>query len=141
MQTNNYICILMTSLTLIIILFILAEYVLDWYLDRLDAASWQKPIPTELEGIYDQTKYQEAQAYHKDKKKIGRITSIFSTSLLLAMLFWGGFAYLQTVVATITHNELLQGILLQTYSPILILIEGLYHPIIYCRKQVLSNQR
>jgi len=111
MQTNNYICILMTSLTLIIILFILAEYVLDWYLDRLDAASWQKPIPTELEGIYDQTKYQEAQAYHKDKKKIGRITSIFSTSLLLAMLFWGGFAYLQTVVATITHNELLQGIL------------------------------
>ncbi len=102
---------MITTLTLIIILFILAEYFLDWYLDKLNAQSWDKPIPEELAGIYDEEKYAKAQAYNKAKKRIGRITSIFSTGILLAMVFFGGFAYLQYIVSDITENILLQGLL------------------------------
>lgn len=102
---------MMTTLTLIIILFILAEYFLDWYLDKLNAKSWEKPIPLELAGIYDEEKYAQAQAYNKAKKKIGRFTSIFSTGILLAMIFFGGFAFLQNIVSEITDHLLLQGLL------------------------------
>ncbi len=102
---------MMTTLTLVIIVFLIADYVLDWYLDKLNTTSWEKPIPDELAGIYDEHKYAQAQAYNKEKKKIGRITSLFSTSILLSMLFFGGFSFLQSIVENITANVLLQGLL------------------------------
>ena len=39
-------------LSIIIILFIAFNFILEYVLDSLNAKSWDMPIPKELEGIY-----------------------------------------------------------------------------------------
>lgn len=102
---------MLTNITILILIFIIAEYILDWYLDKINANSWEKPIPKLLEGIYDEEKYLKAQAYNKEKKKLGRWTTLLSTTIMIAMLLFGGFAILQEFVSGITANTILQALL------------------------------
>lgn len=90
----------------IIVIDFLAESILT-YLNN----SWRsKPIPVELEGIYDEKKYQTQQAYSKVNARFAWITSIFSFVLILCFLLFDGFAQVNTYLAQYLQNELLLGL-------------------------------
>ncbi|HNL85130.1 MAG TPA: M48 family metallopeptidase [Chitinophagales bacterium] len=97
-------------LTLIIIGFILLEFLLDFILDKLNDTSWDKPIPAELEGLYDDTQYQKAQSYHRELNKLSTLTSILSTTLTVLFLWFKGFAYLQIYIEQLTINPIGQAL-------------------------------
>ncbi len=88
----------------IILFIIFADYVWERFLDYLNSTKWSDKLPSELEGIYDEDKYQKSQQYEKEKQKFSFVTDTFSFILILLMLLMGGFAYIDGFIRSITTD-------------------------------------
>jgi STE24 endopeptidase len=99
------------TLFYIIIAIILADYLLELFLDYLNSTNWSDELPAELEGIYDAEKYRKSQAYLKVNQRFSLITDTFSLILILAVLFLGGFAFLDNLVRQYTVNPILMAMM------------------------------
>jgi STE24 endopeptidase len=91
------------SIITIITINFLVERWLDWLNDKNSSAT----LPKELKGIYDEEKYAKQRAYDKVKGRFSMLSSSFSFVLILAMLFFNGFATVDAYARTITSNSLL----------------------------------
>ncbi len=91
-----------TTLFWIIIGLILSEFLLDSYLDKKnrEAASW--PIPKELEGVYDDEKYNKQQKYFIENNRFSTIAGCFSLIIMLLMFFFFGFGFVDHIARAIT---------------------------------------
>ena len=88
----------------IIITIILFEYILERYLDHLNAKNYTPELPIELKGIYDETRYRKSQEYERANDKFSFYTSTFSLLLMLLLLFSGSFALLEKWALSITPD-------------------------------------
>jgi STE24 endopeptidase len=68
-------------------------------------------VPPQLQGIYDDDKYEESQRYSKENMVFSFFTSTFSFIIILLLLFGFGFAFLDDYVRSITPNDYLRTIL------------------------------
>lgn len=92
----------------IIILFIIIfNYILERVLDYLNAKNWSTELPDELKGIYDEEKYEKSQQYFKAKNRFSLLTDTVSFLLILGMLFFNGFAYVDSLAREITSHYIL----------------------------------
>jgi len=82
----------------IIIGVLVFDYVLERFLELINSSRRHAPIPKEVEGIYDTQEYEKQQKYEAVKSKIGIISSTFSFVLILAMLFFDGFSFVDNYV-------------------------------------------
>jgi STE24 endopeptidase len=98
-------------LTVLILAFIVFDFILDMILDSLNAKSWEHAIPNELEGIYDEEKYETAKRYHKARERLGMASKILSTILIIVFLLAKGFAMVHLYIAGITASPVLQALL------------------------------
>jgi STE24 endopeptidase len=98
-------------LTIIILAFIVFDFVLEYILDTLNAKTWDLPIPQELSGIYDDEKYEKARNYHKAKEQLSSIATILSTIIIIVFLWFKGFAMVHLYLANISNSPILQAIL------------------------------
>ena len=98
-------------LTLLIIGFIIFDFILETILDTLNAKTWDIPIPKELEGIYDEEKYAKAKKYHQATQRISTLSTIISTVLTIAVLWWKGFAFVHIYITQFTLSPILQAVL------------------------------
>ena len=77
----------------LIVLFIVADYVLERVLAWLNAKQIGIPIPAVLAGVYDNDKYIKQQKYSFVNNKFGIYTSSFNVLLLLIMFILGLFGF------------------------------------------------
>jgi len=91
----------------IIILIIVFNFILERWLSWLNVKNSSDRLPEELKGIYDEEKYAKQRAYDKVKSKFSIISSSFSFLLILLMLLFNGFAFIDGVAKTITENIIL----------------------------------
>jgi STE24 endopeptidase len=68
-------------------------------------------LPVELEGIYDAEKYKTARKYEKESSRFAFITSSFSFVMILSMLLFNGFAFLDNLVRGITGSPIIMALL------------------------------
>ena len=88
-----------TELILTLILVILClDFILERSLDVLNRRNWTSYIPEKLQGIYDEEKYAQSQAYEKDKHRIGLLSSVLSFVITIGMISGGGFAWVDDFV-------------------------------------------
>lgn len=94
-----------TTLFWIIISLLLAEFLLDLYLDNKnrEAAKW--PIPEELSNVYDNEKYDKQQKYFIENNKFSAFASCFSLAIMLAMFFIFGFGFIDQQARSITGYD------------------------------------
>src|SRR5690606_10938483 len=59
--------------------FIVAQYLLERWLDQLNLKHWKNEIPSEMKGFIDAEQYAKTQACEKAKKSIGTWGSTLST--------------------------------------------------------------
>ncbi len=100
-----------TTIFWIIIAIVLFDFIFEKILDYLNSKSMKETLPEELEGIYDAEKYAKSQQYEKVNSRFSLVTSTFSLILILAMLFGGGFGFMDQWVRSISENIYLQTLL------------------------------
>jgi STE24 endopeptidase len=94
-----------------ILVIVIFDFVLERVLDYLNTTRWSNDLPGELEGIYDGEKYRKSQQYLKANHKFSQLTESFNFILVMAMLVFGGFAFLDHFVRQYTTNPILMAIL------------------------------
>ncbi len=98
-------------LATLILVFILFDFLLEFILNYRNSKTWDKPIPDELKGIYDEEKYAKARNYHKATERLSLITSVFSTVLIIVFMSLKGFAFVHLLILEITSSPVLQALL------------------------------
>ena len=85
----------MTSSTVLYILLgiLIADFILERFLEFLNHKKWSSNLPKVLEGIYDQEKYQKSQNYQKDQSFPSLLSSGISFLATVLMIVLGGFAW------------------------------------------------
>jgi STE24 endopeptidase len=94
-----------------ILLIVILDFFLERILDFLNRTYWRDELPAELEGIYDSEKYRKSQLYLRTNHKFSQITETFNFTLVLGMLLFGGFAFLDHYIRQFTTNPVLMALL------------------------------
>jgi STE24 endopeptidase len=102
----------MEKLIFIIILAIVAlNFVVERILDYLNSTYWSDDLPAELEGIYDQEKYSRSQQYLKTNHRFSQVTESFNFLLVMGMLVFGGFAFLDNFIRQFSGNPIILALM------------------------------
>ncbi|MFP4605293.1 MAG: M48 family metallopeptidase [Bacteroidales bacterium] len=91
----------------IIIAIIIADYLLDRYLEFLNSKYRNIPLPEELKGVYDEGRYRKSQNYEAENQRFAFYTSSFNLLLIILFLSFEGFAFVNDVAHSVTEHYLL----------------------------------
>lgn len=130
----------MTAQTIfyIIIGILIFDFLVDKFLDYLNAKHYNDEIPTELQDVYDAEEYKKSQAYKLTNNKFGNITSLFSILLTLGFLFFDGFRIVDDYARTFTDNNILIALIF--FGVIMIGSDILTTPFSYYRTFVIEEK-
>ena len=95
----------------IIVGILIFDFVLSRFLDYLDDTRRSPALPDILKGIYNEDKYKKSQEYDKVNSRFGLSTSIVSFALMIVMLFFDGFAFVDNLVRVYTDNSIFMALL------------------------------
>ena len=82
-------------------------YVIERYLNRLNASMWSDALPEKLKGIIDEEEYRKTQLYYKDNSRLSFWSSTFNIVVILAMIIAGGFAFVDSIARSISSNPVI----------------------------------
>lgn len=99
------------SLFWVIVALVLFDFLFGKSLTLLNLRRMTPELPVELKDIYDSKKYSESLRYQKTNIRFSFVSDSFSLLVFLAVLFLGGFAWLDNLVRTFTGNAYLQSLL------------------------------
>jgi STE24 endopeptidase len=86
---------------------IVFNFILERILSLINASHYKKAIPDELKDVYDRQQYESSQEYKRVNDQFSLITSTFSFILILIILFFHIFGYLDQAVRSFTSNPIL----------------------------------
>lgn len=95
----------------IIIVIISCQFIFEQWLDYLNHKHVSATIPHELEGIYDEQQYKKQQDYKKANYSFGLLSDALGFLVMLAMLFFGGFALIHHWVVVVSNSAIVQSLL------------------------------
>mgnify|MGYP000916976735 FL=1 len=95
----------------LIIFFVVADFVLERYLTYLNIQYSKQELPEILQGIYDEEKYKKQQEYFRTNTRFSMLTSTLSFVIILLMLIFGGFGWLDNLLRKITEHQILLPLL------------------------------
>ncbi|GAO28763.1 M48 family metallopeptidase [Geofilum rubicundum] len=95
----------------IIIAIIFLETVWDFFLGELNRKSWSSHVPDRLQDVYPDDKFQKQKKYRLANYRFGLISSTISTLIILGVLWWQGFAWLDGLVHSVTDHSIGQSLL------------------------------
>jgi len=91
----------------IIIGLLVADFILERFLEYLNSTHWSNQLPDEVKGIYDEQEYQKQQAYEKANFRFSMFSSSFSFILMLLMVLFAGFALVNNWALSVSTNPIL----------------------------------
>ena len=99
----------MTASTLFYsIIFILnISFIIDKFLDALNAKRYSDPIPQELHDVYDQEDYLKSQRYKKANDRFSSIASSISLIVTLLFFYLDGIAFVDEWARTFSDNSII----------------------------------
>ena len=100
-----------TSLFIVILIFFIADFFLERWLDYLNTIYWSNELPLELKGIYDAEKYAKSQDYEKVKHNFSKLISVISFLAMLIFLYYQGFAIVDKWAYSLSDNPIVIAIL------------------------------
>ncbi len=95
----------------LILFIIVADFIFGRILDYLNSTRWSDSLPDQLKGIYDEEKYRKQQSYEKENHRFGFVTGSFSFLLLIIMLVFNGFAWVNSISYGITGHPVVSALI------------------------------
>jgi STE24 endopeptidase len=65
-----------------------------------------KGLPEDLAAYFDEQKYAQMQAYRRDRANFGLLSSVISTGAMLAIIWFGGFGWLDSFLRQFTAHPI-----------------------------------
>lgn len=93
----------------ILLIFVL-EFAWSQYLSARNRKRMSPLIPQKLEGIYNEEEYAKQQQYQKTNSKFGLYSGLFSFVIMLVILLFGGFGWLDLLLREYISNETWLGL-------------------------------
>jgi len=94
-------------LFLIIISIIIIDFIIDKFIDYLNAKHFNDEIPQDLKDVYNEEEYYKSQAYKRENYKFSLITGGFSILLTLGFFIFKGFAWIDSIARSYSDNEII----------------------------------
>ncbi|MBB4037526.1 STE24 endopeptidase [Dysgonomonas hofstadii] len=91
----------------IILLILVLEFVWSQYLSYRNRKRMSPHIPLRLEGIYDKEDYARQQEYQKVNSRFGLYINLFSFAMMVVVLSFGLFGWLDEYLRQFIDNEIL----------------------------------
>ena len=101
----------MNTIFWLIIFIPVLGFVTERLLDYLNSKMWSVKLPDKLIGICDEEEYKKSQLYEKEGKSLSMWSSSFNLLVILAMIVFGGFAYVDNISRTISANPVICALL------------------------------
>lgn len=101
----------MPALLILMIVFLIVSFVMEFTLDYLNHQQWKKPLPKEIAHLYTPEKFEEAKAYHEDNYRLDLISSSLSIVATILLLATGSFGKLHNWITTFNSNEIMQTLI------------------------------
>lgn len=95
----------------IILAIVIIGFLFDKFLDYLNLKHLSPELPKEASAIYDEEKYRKSQEYYIVNHRFSTVSGTFSFILLLAMLYFGGFGWLDARLRTYTNDDIALALL------------------------------
>jgi len=95
-----------SDIFLLIVAIVVVDQLVDFVLDFLNISYSPAKLPKVLEGVYNDEDFEKSKAYKKANGKFGFISSLFSFSLLLGVLYFEGFAFLNDYLGQYFQDQL-----------------------------------
>lgn len=96
----------MHNFVFFLILFIpVTGFLLERYLEYLNAGMWSDILPEKLKGICDKEEYKKTQLYEKDNLRLSFWSSSFNLAIIIVMLVAGGFSILDKFARSLSTNN------------------------------------
>src|SRR5680860_335981 len=99
------------TLFYIILAIIIIDFLLDEFLDALNARHFNDPVPESLRDVYNQEEYEKSQRYKKTGYRFGVISSVFSLVVLLSFFFLDGFDFVDEIARGVSENSIIIGLI------------------------------
>ena len=93
-----------TTLFYILISILLIKYILDTFLNNLNAKHFNDKIPNEVSDVYEIDEYQKSQSYKITNHNFSKITSLFSLITTLSFFFFDGFSIVDSIAREFSDN-------------------------------------
>ncbi|MDJ0646773.1 MAG: M48 family metallopeptidase [Flavobacteriaceae bacterium] len=91
----------------VIIGILVVSFLIDKYLDLLNAKHFDDEIPEELKDVYDQERYLKSQQYKKENFRFSMLISAISFIATIAFFYLDGFAYVDGIARSFSSNEII----------------------------------
>lgn len=95
------------ALFYIILGIVIADFIVERWLDYLNGKKLSAELPEELKDVYDAEQYRKSQEYKRVNDRFSLITGSFSFVLIIGMLLFGGFNLVDTWARSFTQNPIL----------------------------------
>jgi STE24 endopeptidase len=112
----------MNKILIIILIILTFDFVLERILAALNKAKRKKPLPIELEGVYNEETYKKSICYKNDCDRLGLITSSIAFIISFSMFVFKGFAYVDNFSRHYFESPILLALL---FFGILILLSDI----------------
>jgi len=89
----------------LIILIPITGFLLERYLQYLNAGMRSEILPDKLKGICDQEEYRKTQLYEKDNLKLSFWSSSFNLFIIIGMIAAGGFAFVDVFARSLSGSN------------------------------------
>lgn len=96
---------------LLILIIPVTGFIVDRYLNFLNNTLWSDSLPEKLKGICDEEEYKKSQLYQKDNGRLSLWSSSFNLIVILIMIIFGGFAFVDDFARLISSNIIVISLL------------------------------
>jgi len=95
----------------LILIIPVAGFIIERYLDYLNASMWSDTLPGKLKGICDEVEYRKTQLYQKENDRLSLWSSTLNLAVIIAVIAAGGFAVIDNLSRELSGNIIIISLL------------------------------
>ncbi|TVR68543.1 MAG: M48 family peptidase [Marinilabiliales bacterium] len=94
----------------LLVIFVIASFIAEALFEYLNSTRRTPRLPDELKEIYDEDRYAKSIEYEKVKQRYSLLRSFVGMTIILAMLFLGGFALVDRISWTLSDTPVVTAL-------------------------------
>jgi STE24 endopeptidase len=99
------------TIFILILIIPVTGFIVERYLDYLNAGMWSDSLPQKLKGICDEEEYRKSQLYFRENNRFSLLSSSVNLIIILIMIIAGGFSIIDSLARGLSMNSVLISLL------------------------------